>query len=243
LERRRVKLRDGAGTTLHIASFERSSYTPKLAIFSEPEPLARWCRSGDVRDALVGGFFWRASGQALGEHWLDGSPVPSVPFDEPWGARRACLELNGERVRIAWRDELGAVPSGDLLQAGPLLVSGGGNVIHESGDIEGFSAGARQFDSDITDGRYPRAALGVSESRLLAVVCDGRTSRDAGMTLAELGDALVALGAESALNLDGGGSASLVYDRRLRNRPREQHGIDLLDGRPVVSALVFRPLT
>ena len=29
-------------------------------------------------------------------------------------------------------------------------------------DVEGFSAGPRQFDSDITAGRYPRAALGVA---------------------------------------------------------------------------------
>ncbi len=108
-------------------------------------------------------------------------------------------------------------------------------------DVEGFSAGSRQFDSDITDGRYPRAALGVAGDRLLAVACDGRTARDAGMTLAELADALVGLGATDALNLDGGGSASLVYDGRLRNRPREQHGVDLLEGRAVVTAVVFDP--
>jgi exopolysaccharide biosynthesis protein len=59
------------------------------------------------------------------------------------------------------------------------------------------------------------------------------------MTLDELADALLELGATDALNLDGGGSASLVYDRRLRNRPREQHGIDLLDGRTVATAIVF----
>ena len=96
-----------------------------------------------------------------------------------------------------------------------------------------------QFDSDITLGRYPRAALGIAGERLLAVACDGRTHDDAGMTLAELADALLELGATDALNLDGGGSASLVYDGRLRNRPREEHGIDLLDGRPIVTAVTF----
>ena len=75
--------------------------------------------------------------------------------------------------------------------------------------------------------------------RLLAVVCDGRTRRDAGMTLPELADALVGLGATDALNLDGGGSASLVHDGRLCNRPREQHGVDLLEGRPIVTAIAF----
>jgi exopolysaccharide biosynthesis protein len=59
------------------------------------------------------------------------------------------------------------------------------------------------------------------------------------MTLGERADALISLGASEALNLDGGGSASLVHDGLLRNRPREQHGVDLLDGRPVVTAIVF----
>jgi exopolysaccharide biosynthesis protein len=59
------------------------------------------------------------------------------------------------------------------------------------------------------------------------------------MTLPELADALIGLGVTDALNLDGGGSASLVHDGRLRNRPREEHGVDLLEGRPVVTAIAI----
>ncbi|MGH8163157.1 MAG: phosphodiester glycosidase family protein, partial [Rhodanobacteraceae bacterium] len=108
-------------------------------------------------------------------------------------------------------------------------------------DVEGFSAAAQQFDSDITRGRYPRAALAVTDERLLLIACDGRTGRDAGMTLPELASALVKLGATDALNLDGGGSASLVCDGRLRNRPREEHGVDLLEGRAIATAIALRP--
>ena len=64
---------------------------------------------------------------------------------------------------------------------------------------------------------------------------------DAGMTLPELADALLTLGATDALNLDGGGSASLVHGGRLRNRPRGEHGVDLLDGRAIATAIVFEP--
>jgi hypothetical protein len=28
---------------------------------------------------------------------------------------------------------------------------------------------------------------------------------------------------------------------RLRNRPREEHGVDLLEGRPIVTAIALRP--
>ena len=38
-----------------------------------------------------------------------------------------------------------------------------------------------------------RAALGVDGSRMLAVACDGRTDRDAGMTLTELAETLIVL--------------------------------------------------
>jgi exopolysaccharide biosynthesis protein len=146
--------------------------------------------------------------------------------------------VEGAKVTIARRDELAQAPAGDLLQAGPLLVRGGVAI---DGDPEGFSAGQRQFDSDITAGRYPRAALGIAPGKLLAVVCDGRADHDSGLTMGELAETLVALGAHSAINLDGGGSASLIAEGRLRNRPREEHGVELPAGRAVTTALVFTP--
>jgi exopolysaccharide biosynthesis protein len=128
----------------------------------------------------------------------------------------------------------------DLLQAGPLLVRHGMPCVN--GDVEGFSAGQGQFDSDITARRYPRAALGLApRGRLLAVACDGRADDEAGLTLAELAEALVALGARAALNLDGGGSTSLVCAGRLRNVPREDHGVVLAGGRPVSTMIALTP--
>jgi Phosphodiester glycosidase len=240
LERLRVKLDDGARTTLHVATFERELWSPRVVRFERATPLVRWCREHDVRHAVVGGFYQRPDYAPLGEVRIDGGLLPFLPFDAPWGELRACVQIVDGRVRIAPRDELtGADSTGDLLQAGPMLVRDGDRAIVEGEDREGFSAGAHQFDSDITVGRYPRAVLALAGELILAVACDGRNRRDAGMTLAELADALIALGATEALNLDGGGSTSLVHGGRLRNRPREQHGVDLLEGRPVVTAIVF----
>jgi hypothetical protein len=239
LERLRVRLADGARTTLHVASYELSAYLPRVVVLEEPVQLVRWCAAHGVRNALVGGFFQRPEYTPLGEVRIGGEKVSSVPFDAPWGDVRACVHIDRDELQIGPRDQLERRPPGDLLQAGPMLVLDGCRVVEPHEDPEGFSAGAHQFDSDITCGRYPRAALASAGDRLLAVACDGRTRRDAGMTLIELADALVGLGATDALNLDGGGSASLVHEGRLRNRPREQHGADLLDGRPVVTALVF----
>ena len=91
----------------------------------------------------------------------------------------------------------------------------------------------------ISDGRHPRCALALTGEHLLALACDGRHGKEAGLTLGELADALVRLGARTAINPDGGGSASLVCHGELVNRPREQHGIELLEGRPIATALAF----
>ena len=235
----RVRLGDGARTTLHVASYERGAFEARLVVLENPAPLVRWCGEQGVRDAVVGGFFSRPRYVPLGDVQVNGQARPSVPFDPPWGDVRACVQIADGELRIARRDQLGAAPPGDLLQAGPLLLAGGRVAVVAGEDAEGFSAAAHQFDSDITDGRYPRAALGLTDDRLLVVACDGRTARDAGMTLAELALALAQLGATDALNLDGGGSASLVYEGRLRNRPREEHGVDLLEGRPIVTAIAL----
>ena len=236
-----VALSGRARTTLHVASFELSAYRPRVVLLERHAPLAQWCAEQGVRNAIVGGFFTRPNNRPLGQLVLGGAAALSVPFDAPWGDLRACVHIEDGAPRIALRSQLAERPGGDLLQAGPLLVSGGRPAFVDGDDFEGFSAGADQFDSDITVGRYPRAALGIAGDRLLAVACDGRTDRDAGMTMAELAAALVSLGASEALNLDGGGSASLVYDGRLRNRPREEHGIELLEGRPIVTAIAIEP--
>jgi hypothetical protein len=225
---------------MHVASFAPST-SLRVVRFGRLERLAVWCASRGVRHALVGGFFTRPDGVPLGELRTAGIRRPSIAFDPPWDALRACVHVAGGVVSVARRDALDPEPRGDLLQAGPLLVCGGRRVVEPDADPEGFAAGARQFDSDITAGRYPRAALGIADGRLLAVAVDGRAAGDAGLTLAELAELLVALGAESAINLDGGGSTSLVCGGRLRNRPRAGHELELPLGRPIATALVFGP--
>lgn len=239
--RHRVRLQGGIRTTLHVVAYELAAVVPRVVVLDQAMPLARWCKQSDVGDAIVGGFFIRALGEPLGEVWIEGCRHPSTPFDVPWSAIRACLHIEGDAVRMARRDALPVLPAGDLLQAGPLLVANGCSAVADESDPEGFSAGSHQFDSNVNDGRHPRAALARADEHLLAVACDGRTRRDAGLTLAELAAALVSIGAEEAINLDGGGSASLVHAGRLRNRPREEHGIELLEGRPIVTAVVFDP--
>jgi hypothetical protein len=234
----RQQLQDGSATTIHVAAFPLGSFELTVARLERPQSLVRWCRESGVAHAIVGGFFVRPGNAPLGELRIADEAIEHVPFAPPWGAQRACVHAGPAGVAIARRPDLPALPRGDLLQAGPLLVRAGRSVVTEQDD-EGFSAAAHQFDSDISDGRHPRCALALTRDHLLAVACDGRHRDEAGLTLGELADALVGLGAHTALNLDGGGSASLVCHGELVNRPREQHGIELLDGRQIATALVL----
>lgn len=237
LRRLRAVLADGERTTVHVASYARSSTRLRVARLVRPEPLPRWCERNQIADCMAGGFFARARGVPLGELRIGGVPLAAEPFAPPWHQVRSCVHAVGASVVVARRDEIGLVSSGDLLQAGPLLVRDGQPCL--AGDPEGFSAAHDQFDTDITRGRYPRAALGLDAGgRLVAVVCEGRSETDAGLALAELADTLVALGAVRAINLDGGASAALVCNGRLRNVPRSDDG-PIPNGRAAVTALVF----
>lgn len=235
----RLDLADGARTTVHVARFALARFAVRVVGFEPCSTLLGWCRANGAEHAIVGGFYMRPGGPPLGDLWIDGNARPTEPIDSPWAARRACLHVNGGPVRLAPRRLLPLEPQGDLLQAGPLLVSGGRQLIRRGRDDEGFSAGSRQFDSDITAGRYPRAALGLGDGELIAIACEGRADGEAGLTMEELAAAMVGLGSSDAINLDGGGSASLVVDGDLVNTPREEHGLELVGGREVATALQF----
>jgi hypothetical protein len=235
----RLRTRDGDETTVYLTRHPlRTTRVSVVCFGAQPARLDHWCAAEGHPEAIVAGFFVRDPYRPLGEVRIGGAAVEHEPIAAPWAERRACVHVD-VTVRLAARGDLLAEPPGDLVQAGPLLVRDGRSVIGGD-DGEGFSAGAGQFDSDITAGRYPRCALGVGDDELLAVCCDGRRSGvDAGLELGELARLLVSFGARDAINLDGGGSATLVHRGHLLNRPYSNHDQPAPESRPVVTALVF----
>ena len=190
----RLELADGARTMVHVARHDARRTELRVAVLRGQARLEPWCAARGYDEALVGGFFVRPDGRPAGRGPHARRRAPLVPFAAPWDDVRACVHVRGGVASIAPRDELPAAPRGDLLQAGPLLVRDGAPVFRRADDAEGFSAGMAQFDSDITDGRYPRAALGLADGKLFAVACDGRSRHDAGLTLEELAALMAALG-------------------------------------------------
>jgi len=79
-----------------------------------------------------------------------------------------------------------------------------------------------KFDNSIVYGRHPRTAVALTfDGDLLLVVVDGRSKRSAGMKLDELSGYLKTLGARHAINLDGGGSSSMIVRGRTVNSPSD----------------------
>jgi hypothetical protein len=234
----RVGLADGSETTVYVVVHPRRATRVRVAWFEEPRRLDHWCAANGRPEAIVAGFFVRDPWRPLGEVWIDGRPLAHEPIADPFGPLRSCVHVTPDgNVELGPR--AGIAPAGDLVQAGPRLVAEG-RVVIDGDDREGFSAGAGQFDSDITAERHPRCALGVNEHELLAVCCDGRrTGVDAGLDLAELARLLVSLGATDAVNLDGGGSATLVHRGHLLNRPYSSVDQPGPESRAVVTALLF----
>jgi exopolysaccharide biosynthesis protein len=72
------------------------------------------------------------------------------------------------------------------------------------------------------DRRNPRTALGVDAGGFLYVIAvDGRSEQSAGMNLPELQTYTANLGVTNAINLDGGGSSTLVVAQTVVNRPSD----------------------
>ncbi|HSI29994.1 MAG TPA: hypothetical protein VK951_01580, partial [Miltoncostaeaceae bacterium] len=89
----RHPLADGTSTEVHVAAYPRRRVTMRVVALAEPEALESWCRRAAVGDALGGGFFVTPVGTPLGELWVGGLRVPSVPFDPPSGPGRSCVTV------------------------------------------------------------------------------------------------------------------------------------------------------
>lgn len=86
-----------------------------------------------------------------------------------------------------------------------------------------------------TETRHPRTGIGFSRHGTIVyfVTVDGRQQSSVGMSLIEFGDLMIELGCHQALNLDGGGSTTMVVEGKVMNSPSDANG-----ERPVANALL-----
>jgi len=150
--------------------------------------------------AATNGGFWgmmqHAEGVTAGggARWPDGEDDTEIGFFAVTRAGHAWIsapEVDDDEVVVA---RVGEAVSGQ-----PMLVRGGRL------DTPSLDA----FDS--ANLRHPRSSVGVSRDgkKVILIVVDGRQGHSHGMTLYELARMFVELGADAALNLDGGGSSAM----------------------------------
>lgn len=120
----------------------------------------------------------------------------------------------GDRVRL--RETLGT----DVADEAELVIGAGPSLVTD-GKADVRSA-EENIAGDIARGRAPRTAIGVKkDGTVILLVVDGRSRSSAGMSLQELADYMVKLGAWQALNFDGGGSSEMVLDGKILNNPSD----------------------
>lgn len=188
--------------------------------------------SEDVLVAVNADFF-TPEGATVGAEVVDGRITASAerpafawrPGSAPW---MGVVERSEEGLDVGWPID------GQAGDGGSEAVGGFPDLIDD---------GARVGDLEISDrpsfaaARHPRTAVGYDseDDRLWLVVADGRRlPHAAGMTLPELADLFETLGADEAINLDGGGSTAMVITGATVNRPS-----DLAGERAVANALAL----
>lgn len=96
----------------------------------------------------------------------------------------------------------------NLLAFGPALIENGQIAVDTSTEV------GRAMASN------PRSAIGIiDENHYIIVVADGRTEESQGLSLYQMAEVLKEYGAQTAYNLDGGGSSTLYFNGQVINNP------------------------
>jgi hypothetical protein len=127
-------------------------------------------------------------------------------------------------------------PLGSIVNGGPELVRDG--RLHATPAADGM---VRPDDPSFYYGwvhkRNPRTFAGVdAKGRTVLITADGRSTSSLGLGIAETAAVARAIGLRNAINLDGGGSTTMVADSAVINVPSDATG-----ERPVGDALVVLP--
>ena len=120
----------------------------------------------------------------------------------------------------------------ELLEQGAWQVFSFGPGLLEEGEL---LVDARD-EVDRAKTSNPRTALGqIGEGHYVLVVSDGRSDESEGLSLYELAQFLQQLGVQTAYNLDGGGSSTMVFLGQVVNQPVGGRG----SGQRAVTDIVY----
>lgn len=165
------------------------------------------------------------------------SPIPAKGYVLSGHGKTYMALFNG--VKVGDTVKVNVKLSPDWIGEGVIQGLGGGPRLVKDGRVM-VTGEAERFQADILNGRAPRTALGIkANNRLLMVAIDGRSADSVGMSLQEMADLMILLGAEQAMNLDGGKSTTFVLRDQIFNNPSKGeeipvHNVLLLMAEPFI---------
>ena len=206
-------------TPSNVARKQDFQITLNASYFSAP--LAREFAGQKIRYFVGNGAF------PVGWHFSDGKLI-SAPAQD---SLRATLIVH-QNGKVTIRDQVKNLPADTQF-----AVSGNAMMLTNG-----------QLTPPVKDSaRNPRSAVGISKNgkTLIMIAVDGRQEKSRGVTLGELAKIFLDYGAENAINLDGGGSTSLVFKDpgtgvfSIINQPSDQSSLKLPIAieRPVVDVI------
>ena len=135
---------------------------------------------------------------------------------------KGCLYILKSDELARWERDIEAE---DVVTSGPMLLIGG-NTEEVRRD---------KFNTN----RHPRTAVGrKADGTVLLVTADGRHQMAAGLSMLELQQVMTALGCVDAINLDGGGSTTMVVRGQVINHPSDNTEFDANGERVVANAIL-----
>lgn len=168
----------------------------------------------------------------------DGQTVQAIGSDVD---KLAALSVPGKKLKVNTDllDEDGkalkAGPGTDVVNGGPTLVQSGQLNITAKRDGMVRANDNNSFFYGWVHKRNPRTIAGVdAQGRTLLVTADGRQTTSLGLSIKESADVARSLGMVNAINLDGGGSTTMVQGGQVVNSPSDATG-----ERPVGDALLL----
>lgn len=120
----------------------------------------------------------------------------------------------GDTVRIV----LSVVPRRGVIAE---LIGGWPRLVRDGRSMVAPETLPRNTDPAALAPRHPRTGVGISRDGGTAylIAVDGRQESSAGMSLSEFADLMLSLGVSQGLNLDGGGSTTMVIGGEVVNSP------------------------
>ena len=125
----------------------------------------------------------------------------------------------GDTLRIILQMNPNYLNINSLIGGWPRLVKDGINLISINDSLEGSLP-------RFTNSRHPRTGIGFSKdsSAIFFITVNGRQQTSRGMTLLEFADLMIDEGIYQGLNLDGGGSTTMVINNNIVNSPSDKTG-------------------